>query len=379
MNDTTYGERLQDHSAAPRLCPDVYNADDYTYCRWATTVTGFDANSEQYVAVGVTCKRWGCPFCNQKKVRRLAYLSKEAKPDRLLTLTVAGPDKDGRPGRWEDPKDAWKGISAAFPELIRFARAGKASPRKQTAAEARAKIAPKPIPCECEYLRVLEIQKNGMPHFHCMLRSPFLLHSLMLDEWKRLIGLPDGLSSADPVRKQYAGVNIKKIHSSFRTFWYLVKYLTKLHALEFTARHVSYSKNFFNPADLEEVEYAKLEDIVKYDQHPWVFLRERYAWETVAVLDHGRWLLGGPPPNPYLKLDPKTIGLPGEPDPAPPPPMKQRLAPGLEAAEETNDAENLRPDGSRRQRARRKPNPARIDWPPPPTSTRENPQEERPF
>ena len=358
MDDSTYGEKLQDHANAPRLCPDVYDAENFTFCHWAKTVTGYDPNSEQYVAVAITCKRWGCPWCNQKKVRRLAYLSKEAKPTRLLTLTIAGPDRDGRPGRWADPHDAWKGISAAFPELIRFARK---------------------LSSEVEYLRVLEIQKNGMPHFHCLLRSGFLLHSAMLAEWKRLIGTPENRDPGDPVRKQYAGVNLKKIDDSFRTFFYLVKYLTKLHALEFTDRHVSYSKQFFNPADVEEVEYAKLEDVVKYDQHPWIFLRERYAWETVAVLGHGRWLLGGPPPQPYMKVDPKTIGLPGEPDPAPPAPLKQRLAPGLEAAEETHDAENLRPDGSRRQRPQRKPKPAAKTWPPAPTTTTELPPEERPF
>ncbi len=358
MHDSTYGEKLQDHADAPRLCPDVYHADRYTFCRWAKCVSGIDPNSGKYVLVAVTCKRWGCPFCNQKKVRRLAYLSKEAKPTRLLTLTVAGPDKDGRPGRWADPHDAWRGISAAFPELIRFARK---------------------LSAEVEYLRVLEVQKNGMPHFHCMLRSGFLKHNLVLEEWKRLIGLPDNLSSADPVRKQYAGVNIKKIDDSYRTFFYLVKYLTKLHALEFTDRHVSYSRNFFNPADVEEVEYAKLDAIEKYDEHPWVWLRERYAWETVAVLDHGKWMLDGPPPNPYFKIDPRSLGLPGAPDPAPPPPLKQRLAPGLEATDNPAENDNLKPDGTRKQRARRKPNPARIDWPPPLTQPQTVPPEERPF
>ena len=358
LDSTTYGETLQDHANAPRLCPTVYNAENYSFCRWAKTISGLDPNSGQYVCVAVTCKRWGCPWCNQKKVRRLAYLSKEAKPNRLLTLTIAGPDKNGRPGRYADPHDAWKAISLAYPELIRFCRK---------------------LSAEVEYLRVLEIQKNGMPHFHCMLRSGFLKHDLVLAEWKRLIGTPEPLDSADPVRKQYAGVNIKKIDDSFRTFWYLVKYLTKLHALEFTDRHVSYSRNFFNPADTEEVEYAKLDDLVKYDQHPWIWLRERYAWETVAVLDHGRWLIGDPPPPPFLKIDPRSIGLPGEPDPTPPPPLKQRLAPGLEAAEETAASENIRPDGSRKLRARRKPNPARIAWPPPPTQPQSVPPQERPF
>ena len=347
MDSSTYGEALQDHSAAPRLCPDVYNADNYTYCPWAKCVTGLDPNSERYVLIGVTCKRWGCPYCAVRKVRRLAWMSKNAAPNRLLTVTVSS-------YRYTHGKEAWDATSKAFPELIRYARSGEASLTKDARANKRAGLKYARTPIECEYLRVLELQDNGMPHFHVMLRSNFLLHKDMLDEWRRLIGTPTNWTEDTPKPKEWAGVNLKKIDDTFRTFHYLVKYLTKLHKIPWTDRHVSYSRGFFQPEDLEQVEYAKLDQVTKYDEHPWVWLRERLAWETVAVLGEGKWILDGPPPERHFQIDPKSLGLPGEPDPAPPPPLEQRLVPGLAADDLQDPDKGLRPDGKRR-RTRRSP------------------------
>ena len=327
MDSTTYGERLQDHSAAPALCPDVLNANNYTFCHWAKTVSGFDVNSERWIVVAVTCKRRGCPYCAVRKIRRLAWMSRNAAPNRLLTVTVS--DK-----RYPDGKTAWDAMAKAWPELVRFIR-------KEVGA--------------CEYLRVLELQANGMPHFHCMIRSHFIVHRLVHAEWRRLIGQPDNIDTASPVPKQWAGVNIKKIDDTFRTFRYLVKYLTKLHKIPWTDRHVSYSQGFFRPEDKEEVEYAKLDSLSKYDAHPWVWLRERYGWDTVQVLGEGRWLLPDEPRDAEITVDPVALGLPGPPPPAPPLPLKQRLVPGLEEEPVADADDHLKPDGTRRQRRRRPP------------------------
>jgi hypothetical protein len=132
----------------------------------------------------------------------------------------------------------------------------------------------------------------------------------------------------------------------------LVKYLTKLHKIPWTDRHVSYSKGFFRPEDLEETIYAKLDKITKYDSHPWVWLRERYAWETVAVLGEGKWLLDGDPADKQYTVDPRSIGLPGQPDQAPPVPLKQRLVPGLSEQDIQAEDDSLRADGKRRRSRR---------------------------
>ena len=251
-------EPLSNHDNYPRLCPDIYDAKNYTFCRWAKCVSGWDVNSEKHVLVAVTCKRWGCPYCATRKVRRLAWMCRNAEPNRLLTVTVSS-------HRYTDPKSAWDGMSKAFPELIRYIRKDWGP---------------------CEYLRVLELTAIGTPHFHCLLRGPFVLHRDILAEWRRLINeppldqpMPPEITldhttwrAPDGTIKKWAGVNIKPIDKSFATFRYLVKYLTKLHKIPWTDRHVSYSRDFFRPEDKELCEYAKLDNIQKYEDHPWTWL-----------------------------------------------------------------------------------------------------------
>jgi hypothetical protein len=336
MDDSTLGERLQDHSNAPLLCPDHLTTQNYTFCHWAKTVSGWDVNAEKYVVVAVTCKRWGCPYCAIRKIRRLAWMSRNAEPNRLLTLTLTGPDNNGRPGRYADGKTAWEESSKAFPELIRFIRKNVS---------------------ECEYLRVLELQANGMPHFHCMLRSGFIKHSIAHAEWKRLIGKPDHWPSDQPMCKQWAGLNIKRIDDTFATFRYLVKYLTKLHQIEWTDRHVSYSKGFFRDEDKEEVEYAKLDELTKYDQHPWVWLNERYGWDNVRVIGEGRWLIDGQIMEPGTTIDPKQLGLPSDTKDEPTTPLKQRLIPGTEETRRDEEDANLDATGRKKRSAKRYPPP----------------------
>lgn len=316
----TYAEKLQDHCNAPLLCPDVLNANDYTFCPWATTLTGFDVNSECWVAVAITCKRWGCPWCAVKKVRRLAWMSRNAQPNKLLTVTVS--DK-----RYANGKEAWEATSKAFPELIRWVRKERG---------------------ECEYMRVLELQNNGMPHFHCLLRCNYIPFRQILRAWRDLIGKPreDEFNGIPP--KEWAGVNLKKIDESFATFRYLVKYLTKLHKIEWTDRHVSYSRGFFNPADLEEVAYAKLDSIEQYDQHPWVWLQERYSGNAVRVLSHEKWELPDYPYEPMGTVDPASLGLPTTENKLLPSTYKQRLVPGIEESI-PGENEHLSPDGKRKR------------------------------
>jgi len=310
VNDyDSYAEKLQDHSSAPLLCPDKLNSDNYTCCRWAKTVVGIDPLSEKYVCCSVTCKRWGCPYCSQRKIRRLAWMSKNAEPDRLLTLTNSAKD-------WPDGKTCWETTAPAFAELIRFVRRVRG---------------------ECEYLRVLELQQNGMPHFHCMLRCGFVPQGLLLKEWRRLTGR--------------GGVNIKRIDQTFATFRYLVKYLTKLHKIEWTDRHVSYSRNFFRAEDREELAYAKLDKVITYEVHPFVWLNERLGWETVKVLGEGKWEIGDHIPDQQCTIDPAKLGLPSSGPALELPSLSQRLIPGTEAPPDEGD--HLRPDGRKRGRSRR--------------------------
>jgi hypothetical protein len=355
MNDSTLhkavlqgvDEPLETYPEARRLCPDILNAADYQTCPWATSVLGFDWNSEKWVLVEVTCKRWGCPYCCIRKIRRLAWMSRNAAPNRLITVTVSSK-------RYKDPKTAWETMRAAWPELMRFARLGKANPKKQTPEQIKRGDKPKIVPCEVEYLRVLELQKNGMPHFHSMVRAPYLEHKLLLTEWRRLIGEPPAEDLPKEEPEEWAGVNIKRIDSTFRTFRYLVKYLTKLHTIPWTERHVSYSKGFFRPEDKEPVEWAKLDQIQPITDHPFKYLRDHFAWEQVAAIAEGKYMLPTYPPDPYLDTPREKLGLPPDQPTEPAPPLKQRLVPGISDQDLLKEDNHLTADGRRRKTRRKK-------------------------
>jgi len=326
MNDSNpFAETLQAHDAFPRLCPDQLTTANYTFCKWAKTVTGWDVNLEAWLCVAVTCKRWGCPYCAEKKVSRLAWMTSNASPNKLATFTVSA-------YRYPDGKSAWDHSSKMFPEWIRWTRQANGP---------------------CDYLRVLELQANGMPHYHCLLRSNFIPHNTALAEWRRLIGFPDAPPDVPEPPKAYAGVNLKKIDKSFATFRYLVKYLTKLHKIPWTDRHVSYSKDFFMPEDKEQVEYAKLDQIEKSPDHPWKWLNERYGWNTVGVHGEGKWVLPDRPHDPETEIDPASLGLPADKPDEPEPTIAQRLIPGLQEPDLANELDHLRPDGSKRRTTRR--------------------------
>lgn len=331
-------EPLSDHSAFPTLCPDALHADNYTFCPWAKSISGLDVNSGKWQLVATTCKRWGCPYCAKQKVKKLAFLTREAAPNKLLTLTVSS-------HRYPTGEEAWKAMSKAFPEIIRFWR-------KQTG--------------DCDYLRVLELQDNGYPHFHCLVRARFIVHSQINAEWRRLIGdpeptadLPSSVAMYDTrwrtpsgQIKQWAGVNLKGIDQTFATFRYLFAYLTSLYKVPWTDRHVSFSKGFFNPELLEEREYPKMQQVTRYDQHPWVWLQERYGWDTVTVLGDRQWELPDEPRDPGRTVRPRELGLPDEPEPTPPAVPTQTALPGLADAQAPGQDDHLDAAGKIKKRKR---------------------------
>ena len=162
------------------------------------------------------------PALRREKIRDLATWTKLAAPNKLLTLTV-DPKHD------DNPELAWKRTSPQFPELIRSLRVRFGT---------------------IEYLRVCEKTARGWPHYHCMLRSGFLPQKVVAQTWHRLTGAKI--------------VDIREVKAFFNSFQYLVKYLTKLHRIDWTDRHVTYSRGFFpaginaKPRDPEWYTTAKI-------------------------------------------------------------------------------------------------------------------------
>jgi hypothetical protein len=258
---------------------------NYSCCPWAKTVIAIDPETENLVVCPVTCKRWGCEYCAVRKIRKLAFLTNAAAPNRWIRLGVD-------PSRYDSPRAAWEHSSPMLPEVMRCLR--------------------KMRNVEVEYLRVTELHQSGYPHYHALLRSGFIPQKILSSEWGRLTGAPV--------------VWISKIDSTFSSFRYLVKYLTKLHKIEWTDRHVSYSRSFFPEEAKEKMAFPERSIIDRTDEHPWLYLSRRYPSDEVGVDDNGCYHIAEEFCGTPYDMDRADVGLPTLPEKTepPPPPMVQR-------------------------------------------------------
>lgn len=247
---------------------------NHPICPWATSLTGLDSDTTQRLLISLPCKRWGCPICARQKVRVLAAKTQLAAPNRLLTLTVD-------PKKYNAPRDAFEATAPLVPELIRLLR-------KRFG--------------QVEYLRVTEVTKAGWPHYHLLVRSGFLPQPVVKATWTKLTGA--------------IIVDLRQVHKSFSAFTYLVKYLTKLHRLDWTERHVSYSRQFFPEECHAERPRSNLVQIERIKEHPYTYLSTWYPGQVVSQLRPGAWLVDRPAnENPTL-VDPLTIGVADTHEPA---------------------------------------------------------------
>ena len=70
---------------------------------------------------------------------------------------------------------------------------------------------------------------------------------------------------------------------------YLVKYLSKMHKLEWTNRHVSFSKKFFPPSEPPDKNPYGLQDKTVMEARPGKYLYDSYRNATFIELAHGLW------------------------------------------------------------------------------------------
>jgi len=171
-------------------------------CKAATVITGWSVTLQQSVVVAITCKRWGCRFCGQQKVRKLASIAAEAEPNRFVTLTV-------NPKLYGSPREAFEQTRRKIGALTQHVRRNHGP---------------------MEYLRVLEVTKKGWPHYHLVARMPYVQQSELSTVWAEHTGAPI--------------VDIRKIRKNKDVFFYVVKYLSKQAYIEWTNRRVTMTKNF---------------------------------------------------------------------------------------------------------------------------------------
>lgn len=233
-------------------------------CPHAQTMVATDVDLHEQLIYALPCNQWSCRHCAVRKTRALAYRTEAAAPNRLATLTV-DPKLHG------SPRIAFDDTRRKLPEWIKRMRSRFG---------------------EVEYLRVTEVTKKGWPHYHLLIRSGYIPHPVARDEWFLLTGA--------------SIVDIRQVKRSFSTYAYLVKYLTKLHRIEWTGRHVSYSRNFFVPADWSRDNEHNIQDRNLYACHPATYMmsyhqgsifehRSPRSWKYIYNPDHDDRL--DPPPQ----------------------------------------------------------------------------------
>lgn len=218
-------------------------------CPHSQTLEGYSTQFKCTVWLALPCKRWSCHFCATQKIKRLARKTESAAPNRLITLTVD-------PKLWENPRAAFDGTRRKLPELVK---------------QIRAKFG------ECEYLRVTELTRGGWPHYHMMVRSPYISHAWLKAAWQKLTGA--------------IIVDVRQVKDHFNSFTYLVKYLTKMHQIDWTERHCSYSKNFFPPEEPLNRADLGLTETKIYETHPADLVYHQFRQSELVELQWGVFTL----------------------------------------------------------------------------------------
>ena len=157
-------------------------------------------------AITLHCKAWSCPICLPIRKARLVGQVAAGLPTKLLTLTtrvVEDGDQVAEARR--------QGIACArLLVLIRKRFPGH-------------KIA---------YFAVREATKQGWPHIHVALRSPFIEWVWLKEQWERLSGSP--------------GIDIRAIYAAGNAAKYLAKYIGKDPHRFGTTKRYWYSRNWFD-------------------------------------------------------------------------------------------------------------------------------------
>ena len=128
---------------------------------------------------------------------------------------------------------------------------------------------------------MIEEHQSGYPHYHLIVRSQYLPQQVVKKEWQALTGAQI--------------VDIREVKQFFNSFQYLVKYLTKLHRVQWTDRHVTYSKGFFPVPITDDPGADEWKTLQSTSVHPLEYIRLEYD---------GRML---------NQLAPLTFELPGRP------------------------------------------------------------------
>lgn len=234
-------------------------------CPHAQTMTAYDLTAGEFLCYALPCNEWSCRHCATRKTKALSMKTERAKPNRLCTLTVD-------PKLFETPRHAFDATRRQLPEWVKRIRSRFG---------------------EFEYLRVTEVTKAGWPHYHMLVRSDYIPHAVARDAWYELTGARI--------------IDVRRVKENFPTYRYLLKYLTKMHHITWTGRHVSYSRGFFKPDDDPQFAPHDLQEREVHNMHPAAFIMESHPGCRVEKLTARTYRIhAGSRKPPVPKVSPPT-------------------------------------------------------------------------
>jgi hypothetical protein len=259
MSDSTRKEaQSQDPPASHLVGSFTPLADWMKTCPRAKTITGWSCALTARVVIAVTCKNWGCPICGRRKVIRYAKRVAEAKPNRLITLTV-------NPAMHGSPREAFDDTRRAIPHLSQILRKAYG---------------------EFEFFRVLEVTKKGWPHYHLVTRSPYIPQQELSSLWNRLTGAP------------IVDVRLLKKHEN--AYWYVVKYLAKQDHVPWTDRRAAWTRKFFPTSDFEAGPSLEMFEQQFIGHHPAAHVSWDHEGCTLERYSDDCWIVRGPTGRPTV-------------------------------------------------------------------------------
>jgi len=150
------------------------------------TIVGYN-QAERPAVFPLYCRRWECPDCGPRLVKKARRRLIAGEPTSFLTLTC-------RPQDDTTPSAQFRKLSIAINHL--FKRLRRHYPGQSI-----------------EYALVWEKTRKGWPHAHLLLRAPFVPHALISHHWRKLTGS--------------FVVDIRAVRTKGEAASYVAKYLTK--------------------------------------------------------------------------------------------------------------------------------------------------------
>lgn len=179
----------------------------------------------------------------------MACRCEAAKPERFITLTVD-------PKRYTDPRAAYDHTRRKLADFSKLVK-------KKAGTFA--------------YFRVLEVTKNGWPHYHLLARCPFIPQDWISRTWGGLTGATI--------------VDVRRVEKNANVFKYVLKYLCKQTYIPWTTRRVSWSRDFFPPPEDHTGRQNPFVNRRRHPKHPADLIQANYHGYRCTERRAGVWVL----------------------------------------------------------------------------------------